>query len=254
MKKQTLQRAREMYFWVVLSFVLIICYSTPVNAEQTFKINDVVDIKIQCVINGTLCPNTATCNISAIYPNNSIFINNQLMSYNGAYFNYSLIDSSKTGYYKCSSTCCLGSACGTDSCDFQITNSGNSTDITTIFFYIAGLGVLIFFLILCIVSFVKFDNLLNRVFMVGIFYLLLIAITFIAYQMSLDFLSVSNFLTQMINIIFMVLMYGSILVMVGGFMYYMYMISKIKEIQNLINKGMSENEAEERVRNKRRKH
>lgn len=120
-----------------------------------------------------------------------------------------------------------------------------------VFLYIGLLILLIVFLIGVVAIFFKFDNILTRVSMFGVAYLLVIAITFIGWQMASSFLESTSFLVGMLWIIFSVFMYGLFPVLIGAFAYYMIMITKIKEIQRLMDRGFSEDEAYERT--KRRK-
>jgi len=95
--------------------------------------------------------------------------------------------------------------------------------------------------------FINFNNLLNRVGMIGIGYLLLIAITFISWQMASDFLLSAQFLVSMLRILFIVLMVGAFPLLIGAFAWYVLMLFKIKEIERLMGKGFSEQEARRRT-------
>lgn len=130
---------------------------------------------------------------------------------------------------------------------FEVTPNGELADTGTAVFYIGLLAVLLFFLALTIYSFTQFDNLLNRVGMIGIGYLLIIAITFIGWNMALDFLTSSPFLIEMLRILFFVFIIGFFPLVIGGFIWYFLMLWRIKEIQGLMGKGMSEDEAQRRV-------
>lgn len=111
-------------------------------------------------------------------------------------------------------------------------------------------GVLLFILAVCIFIFFAFDNLISRVFSFGFGYLILVALSFIGWNMASDFLT-SAFLISMFRILFLVLMIGSFPLLIGGFAFYIYMLFKIKEIERLMGKGMDYDEAEKRSRRKR---
>lgn len=163
------------------------------------------------------------------------------MTVNGTNFN-------KAGIYayviQCNSTNEIGFYRG----QFQVTPNGEVADEGTAIFYVGLLAVLLFFLALTIFSFAEFDNLLNRVGMIGIGYLLIMAITFIGWNMAQDFLTSSPFLIDMLRILFFVFIIGFFPLVIGGFIWYFLQLWQIKEIQNLMNKGMGEDDAYRRVK------
>lgn len=130
---------------------------------------------------------------------------------------------------------------------FAVTPNGEIADTGTAVFYIGLLGVLLFFLAITIFSFAEFENLLNRVGMIGIGYLLLMAITFIGWNMAQDFLTSSPFIISMLRILFFVFIVGFFPLVIGGFIWYFLQLWKIKEIEGLMTKGMPEHEAKRRV-------
>ena len=126
--------------------------------------------------------------------------------------------------------------------------------------YVAGTGeaivygglnlILLVFLAGCFLVFLKFDNLLTRVGSFGMGYLLLIALSFVAWQMANDFVT-STFLIAMFRIIYLVLVIGFFPLLIAGFAIYVILIFKIKEIERLMSKGMDYDEAERRIGGKR---
>jgi hypothetical protein len=134
---------------------------------------------------------------------------------------------------------------------FQVTPNGEEATTGKAVFYIGLLFVLLFFLAISIYFFSDSENLLVRVGSIGFAYLLLISITFIAWNMAKDFLTSSPFLIQMMYIVFFVLMVGVIPLIIGMFAYYLIMITKIGEIQRLMDKGMSYGDADRRIGGKK---
>jgi hypothetical protein len=108
-------------------------------------------------------------------------------------------------------------------------------------------GVLLFLLVGCFLIFLNYENLLSKVSSVGVGYLLLIAISFISWQMASDFVS-SYYLVSIFKILFYVLMIGGFPLLLGAFAWYLIMLFKIKEIKRLMGKGFSEDEARRRIR------
>jgi len=149
-----------------------------------------------------------------------------------------------------------GTKCVSSSYGGQITGewivTPNGTELTTprASIDIGLLCVLIIFLIGAIVLFISFDNLINRTLMLGFSYILIVVITFVAWNMASDFLISVPMLVQVFKILFIVLEVGTIPVLLGLLLWYLYMVSKIKEIRRLMDKGFTGAEAERRQHGK----
>lgn len=129
---------------------------------------------------------------------------------------------------------------------FQVTPNGEEATTGKAVFYIGLLFVLLFFLGISIFFFSDTDNLLTKVGSLGIAYLLLIAVTFIAWNMAKDFLTSSPFLISMLNTLFIILIIGAFPLLIGMFAWYVIMLFQIKEIHRLMDKGLSYDEAKRR--------
>lgn len=129
---------------------------------------------------------------------------------------------------------------------FFATPNGFITDTGRSLIDVGLLLMLIVFIVIAMYIFVRFDNLLVRVGMFGLTYLLLIAITFISWNMANDFLFSAPFITDMFRILFIVLVVGAFPLLIGAFVWYLIMLFKIKEIERLMTKGFSEDEARRR--------
>ena len=176
-----------------------------------------------------------------------------LTQYGSGYYNNtdgSLLN--ETGEYSVLIWCNSTTEGGFTKYAFDVTPTGLTIQDGTSGIYIAMLFVLIIFLILSLLSFAQFDNLLNGVGMIGLSYLLLIAISFISWNMANDFLYSAPFIISMFRIFFYVLMVGLFPLLIGGFVWYLLMLWKIKEIQDLMKKGMPYDEAEHRVKRRKR--
>lgn len=170
-----------------------------------------------------------------------------LSQYGMGFYNYtngSLIN--QTGEYSALIWCNSTDAGGFFKYTFDVTPNGEYATTGDAVFYFSVIMVLVFFLGMCMLSFAKFNNLLNRVGMIGLSYLLAIALSFIVWNMALNFLTGSPFAIEMFRIIFLVLVIGLFPLLIGAFAWYFLMLWKIKEIQNLMDKGMSFDEAERR--------
>jgi hypothetical protein len=93
----------------VLTFLLPIASALETLSYQS---NENIDIKVPCLINKSNCPSGAECNLTMISPNSEVFVDNQAMQYNSAYFNYSLGTVKDTGDYQSTMICKYNSLSG----------------------------------------------------------------------------------------------------------------------------------------------
>jgi len=231
---------------LLICMIFLMAVLPMVSAESSaeslgvFKNGDCVNL-IQ------ICSDCTYVNItSVIYPNSTVALSDTVMSQSGTYFYHSFCDTDLNGIYIVTG---IGDQTGVVEVwnyDFTITPNGEDASIGKAVFYIGLLTVLLFFLVLIVLSFANFDNLLNRVGMIGLGYLLLISITFIGWNMAGDFLTSSPFLVEMLRILFWILIVGLFPLVIGGFAWYLIMLFKIKEIERLMDRGIDRDEAERR--------
>ena len=62
--------------------------SLPKVLGRVYQQDKEVDLKVPCFNNGTYCSGSATCNVTILYPNSSVLVDNQLMTNGGSYHNY----------------------------------------------------------------------------------------------------------------------------------------------------------------------
>jgi hypothetical protein len=165
--------------------VILALFSSFVVAESDlyFKQSSKIDLQIPCTINGHPCNSTYACNISVIYPNSSIFIDNALMSYNALYHNFTLPDSSLVGEYRGLVYCSDGTYSNYNYFNFKINSNGDANNnISSLFFFLISL------IVICIVLsiFFYYHN-------IGLFYLFmnmgfgfLTVLSYFGWQVSKD--------------------------------------------------------------------
>jgi len=114
-----------------LSFLLMFILSISLVSALNFEVDSQVNLNVPCQFNGTNCDVTAVCNISIIYPNETIMIDNNLMTNLGNGLpNITLTDTSVIGEdYKANVVCTQEGISGGKTFPFTISRSG--TDLTT---------------------------------------------------------------------------------------------------------------------------
>jgi len=107
-----------------------------------YKINTIVDVRNPCYYNGANCPPPTTCTITVYDPDNAIIINNQQMTYNTAFFNYTLPYANYSiGSYKADMVCTYSGISGSQRFYLDIGTGGNQT-----LFIILSIGSLLLLL------------------------------------------------------------------------------------------------------------
>ena len=229
---------------ILLTFILGIFFLTFVSANLgTFSQYECVDLQVPL--------NTTNVTIATInYPDGSLAMKNlQMQNIAGKTWNYTFCQTNYSGCYNYNFFDNEGEPYGNNFC---ITPNGEDATIGKAVFYIGLLVVLLFFLAICVFSFVEFDNLLNRVGMIGLSYLFLTAITFIGWNMASDFITSAPFLISMLRILFFVFIISALPLFMGAITWYFLMLWKIKEIESLMTKGYSYDDAENRVKRRRK--
>lgn len=154
----------------------------------------------------------------------------------------------KPGYYSYVFQCNSTSLGGYVENLITVTPNGEIPGTSVSLFYITLLFIIIFLFVLIVILFFNIESLIMRVTSISLGYLLLVAISFIAWQMSDNFVWSSTYMTRFFYLLFQILMFGALPLFLGFFAWYFLSLMKIKEIQDLINKGIPRGEAEYRVK------
>lgn len=216
------------------------------NSYGTFKAGTNITLLQTCTNLTDFCDE---CNLTSLkFDGDILTIVNVGMTRNTALFNYTLTDifTQQVGHYTVTGFCIGGGVYSPFAYTFETNRTGQAISSEMIYIYIALLFVLIFFLTMSIIGFINFNNLLAKVGLFGFSYLLLIAITFVGWNVANDFIITNSFIIDFMRILFIVLVIGIFPLVIGAFAWYVIMLFKIKEIERLMDKGMSYEEAEHR--------
>jgi len=134
---------------LIMLFVIIPLVSAT---DFTFQKSEGVDLKIPCFdTNNDFCDTDTNCTLTINNPEGVNVINNQDMTRNDAFYNYTLntSETDKTGIHDVTMHCTSPQNSGFDKFSLEITASGKEAKTST-----AGIAVVIF--VLFIVSFLLF--------------------------------------------------------------------------------------------------
>lgn len=129
---------------IVVALTIIVI--APIGAAQTelvFKQNTEVDLKVPVFFNDTIASGSATCNVTIFQPDGTALIDNQLMTNQFAYHNYTLRPSQTLaiGEHTASVFCSDGSFNGFSTFQYLISPSGTD-DNNLAYLILLGVGLL----------------------------------------------------------------------------------------------------------------
>jgi hypothetical protein len=237
---------KELYLVTVVMTFLFLALA---NAQPVFKQNQATEINIPCTINGAICSPSAQCQLSIIYPNGTVMVNLQNLTQNAGVFSYPLPSNltSALGEYEMPVTCCDGSACGVRHLTYTITPNGEIASTGKGILYVGVLAVLFIFFIICVYFGLQMEIIALKTFLLLFGYILFIGITFIAWNLSIDYLTSAPFLIVVFKWVFYFFLVAFFPTLLVAVIYTLYMMTQIDAIKNMIDRGMPEDEAYERT-------
>ena len=218
---------------------------SAIDSSYIYEQNTSIDLKVPCINNdNSLCVDSTNCTITILHPNNTILIDGANMTYNTNYFNYT-VDGSETndlGDYV-TSVSCIGTTNGFTSFYFKVTPNGEELTTGTSLFYLGTFLVLGLLLGILIKNFVDNNNIKVKFALLQFSYLTSIGISFIAWDLTKNFLWNAPFITSFFRILWWVLISGFFPFLILSCIWLIYMLISIKEIQSMVERGIPETEA-----------
>lgn len=128
---------------LTLFVIPIVLMLLLVSASETFKQNSEISLKAKCTdIDGNYCSTDVGCWITIFYPNSSVMTENQQMSHNPSFYNYTIApeDTMPLGTYNYDVLCNRSILTGSDPDSFEITPTG-FLDTPGFYFLIIGVSL-----------------------------------------------------------------------------------------------------------------
>ena len=193
---------------------LILLSSLAIAETEYYQKNSLIDIKEPCINNHQACSNQSSCNITINYPSSEIFINNQPMTNQGAFYNYTLPNSTISGQYKVIIYCADNGIYGNDVFTFEINDNGRQTND---YAFIIGIGIVAAVLIL-IGVFISADKVFGFIlkltcFLFALFFIFLIPASFTSFDVKS--LSYGLFVGFLITIGIVLTLWGIYSILIG---------------------------------------
>ena len=207
---------------IVIFLFLLSILSTFAFAD-TFKEDSIINYNIPCINNNAPCTASATCDITILYPNGTMFVNNQAMTNNhpSHLFNITLPSSDVLGTYNSYVYCNDSNVYGSERFEFKINKSG----LTDNPFAILG-GIIAIVLMSCFYVYSSFkldDKHIKLKFALYIIsFANIIATIIVAKLMNNNYYQINSIMDTAITIN----------VLVGGYIIYKLVHSHIKTIRD----------------------
>jgi hypothetical protein len=243
---------KNIFFILILIFLLqpTLSESTNIINGGTYEKGTDIEILQLCSYGGNICD---ACNISSIkYPNSSTIVSNVEMTKRESDFNYTLHSNYTNilGTYSVNGICEYNGDVDIFRYEFEVTPNGEPLSISKTIFYISLFFILIFLLILSIFGIGRFEGYAYNMGCAALSYLLFLVTTFVAWQLSENFLTSIPFISTILLLLLMVLLVCTLPALIIVILYLLNKASEDKDIKNLKVMGYSDREIR-RIRKKK---
>jgi len=120
-------------------FVFMMTIVSAIDIDRYYKVSGDINIKEQCLNNdNSYCDNTTNCNITVFDPDSDIVIENEPMTYNPSYYNYSF-NTEKIGVFEVNINCYNSTNYGFSTEYIEVNDGVREIDLQVI---ILGLGIM----------------------------------------------------------------------------------------------------------------
>ena len=240
----------KQYLFFICAFILVstLSFSSALTLEQD---QDSL-ITFPVTFNGSNAPTGTTCNYSVIYPDLTLMVENNQANYtNSGIGSFIISDNSINGPYQAPLTCNFPDGSSqSGSADFLITPNGEDPSGTQISVYL-GL-ILILFLLLCGIIFILFeiDSFAWRMGLTSFAYIIANVFLLVCWKTAEMFLTAIPFLEIVFRVLYVVSTAGYFPMFLFVLVYSLLHMTDEKNIQTLMNRGFTEDQA--RLRTKRK--
>lgn len=234
----------------ICAFILVGTLSF--SSALTFEKGSAINLKFPCTFNGSVCPSATTCNLSIIYPNQSLMVENQQASYSGSGIgNYTIPNSSTNGDYKVPITCEFPSGDSkSGQADFTITPNGETPTIAKTIIYISLIIILLTIIMLILLALFNINHFGWRMGLVSFAYIVINVFLLVCWKMGAMFLTSIPFIETIFKILYIISNIGYFPMFLFVIIYSLLHMTDEKNIETLMDRGFTEDQA--RWRSKRK--
>lgn len=229
----------------ILLFLFLIFLIPLVIANPIYRQSSEINLKVPCTNNGTYCSGSAVCNATLINPIGVILKNGVQMDKDIAIYNLSLAvnDTNSIGEWEFTICCVDGVDNNCRTLNFETTPNGQETTVGKSIFYMGGVFLLIFLMGLTIIGWTHSKQIHNKFIFFYLFWVLLVAMSYIAYVGSTNYLSTISFAGAFFKWAFYLSVIGILPILFGSFIFVIWRAITVPEIQRMLDHGVPEDEA-----------
>lgn len=228
-------------------FILLIVLSVGTASAESFVFakNSNIDYWFRCFdANGNYCTSTTPLVINVQDPSGANALNNVSMTWNPTYYNVTL-PTNYTGIY--SAIISSPNQNLTSTFTYRVTPNGELPTTGQAFFYISLLTLLVFFFCIIFWAHMQDQSHLARFWWFAFMWIPIWAILFVGWNMADSFLSSQGAISAVLYVCWLVIGVAYPFFLLGLVLYTFYWIYKQKQIQDLINRGFTAEDAQSRV-------
>jgi len=238
MKKQ------EGIFLILLCVALIIGVSFVSATETQMGVYQ----KGECISLIQLCGDCTYNNITSIqYPNETKIILDAEMTKRGTEYNYTYCFPDLNGRFNINGVGDLGGSDTVWAYTLTLTPNGEEATTPKLLFHYGGIFILFIFFIGSIVGMVSVEDPKGAFALYWVSHLLFVAITFMLWDGALNLLTSAPFVIGFFKILFWISIISILPMMILSVAWMIYVMATCKDIQNLIDRGSTSEEAWDRI-------
>ena len=229
-------------------FLLIICLSLILPIISATETQMGVYKKGDCISLIQLCGSCTYNNITSIItPNSTSVILDTEMTKRGTEYNYTYCFPNQTGEYLINGFGDLGGETTVWAYTLTLTPNGEEPTTPKLLFHYGGIFLLFIFLIGSITGIFKVENPLGTFSFYWVSHLLFVAITFMLWNGSLNLLTSAPFVIGFFRILFWISIISILPMIIMSVAWMIHVFATCKDIQGLIDRGSTEQDATERI-------
>jgi len=232
--------------------LILICLSLILPVVSAQQVDMGVFQQGSCIDLIQLCGDCTYNNVSSIiYPNVTKDTLDAEMTQRGTEFNYTYCFPNITGEYLINGVGDLGGDDTVWAYTLMLTPNGDLPTTPKLLFHYGSIFILFLFFTFAIIGLVSYDHYISKFIFYWISHILLIAITFMLWNGSLNLLTSAPFVTGFFRIMFYffsILVFPMVLVSMA-WIFYIHLTND--EIMSMMERGMDEDEAVSRVKSRR---
>jgi hypothetical protein len=239
---------KNKYIFMIAVGIFLVCVVSLTSAAiphlGTFRANESIELKQTCTINGSFCDD---CNISSVdLPDGERAISNVIMTKREGDFNFSFDGSNTTliGTYRVNGFCRFGSDVLKNWAYYlDVTPNGRESTVGLALFYIGGVLLMIFFIGISFYGLRIAQTPAGKLFSFYAIWISMMVLFYIAWIGATNYLYSVSFVGIFFKWVFIIFTILTFPMVIASIVWYLWLLVSLKEIQQMIDRGVPEDRA-----------